>query len=563
MDFNNWSNSLSPGPGNQRLRRNSEVLPSNYVNKIQTKKTIYSDLSNGFPSRNDLTENKKYSNINNLSNRLAYDETLLSKSNFNLPMEENSDVESRKMIGNNSFYTNLSLKNRVSFDSVETDTTRPLSSQINSLRQNSTSDLSDAWYNDQYATSTILSNSLQSQKSNSDQIWKNIASRDSGYMNNSQNLQSMPDNLLGTRNSNPAFLDISHNLYNMHIVRRDKSCQNECMKQFRNGQAWDIASNNSQYSPRNSKHLSYSFPTQSDFNDCSNQKDSATIEDTQSTLRNPSHRTKYFVKHQKSNNYRSGYGEFKFQLTTKQAQCGNIFKKRRDISAFKVAPIGKQNSFNIKIYDEGPHGNDEIRTFVLSNLSIKRVTSLICVVCTKFLDIYDSVIDMGQDMSPKVQIHSVIHQVDEIVYPLLDGMIFLSPMQYYEKYDLKVNYGTKNLPSRDYNMVAVCINCMCTPNKVTCKFCGKSVIPKNLLCGTMYSYDVFNCYPCCKKRMCCNNCNKVLVNTNELNQMSFGDFSKSCKCPYCKTVGYHYIKNLHTICVISNTSKSKSQNQTG
>jgi len=65
----------------------------------------------------------------------------------------------------------------------------------------------------------------------------------------------------------------------------------------------------------------------------------------------------------------------------------------------------QQNPYHIKTEDDGPHGNDETRCFLLTNLSTQKVTSVACVVCQLVLYVYDK-------------------------YPLIDGTFFLSPQRY-------------------------------------------------------------------------------------------------------------------------------------
>lgn len=55
--------------------------------------------------------------------------------------------------------------------------------------------------------------------------------------------------------------------------------------------------------------------------------------------------------------------------------AGNIFHHRPDLQAFNKLPPQKRNPYHIKMEDEGPYGNDEIRCFVLSALSSKRVST--------------------------------------------------------------------------------------------------------------------------------------------------------------------------------------------
>lgn len=104
--------------------------------------------------------------------------------------------------------------------------------------------------------------------------------------------------------------------------------------------------------------------------------------------------------------------KFDFFTNTEQAAAGNIFKRRTDYSVFGQLPRHQQNPYHIKMEDEGPHGNDETRCFVLTNLSTHGVTSVNCVVCNSHLPVFDK-------------------------YPLIDGTFFLSPQRY--NMDLQVS----------------------------------------------------------------------------------------------------------------------------
>jgi hypothetical protein len=89
----------------------------------------------------------------------------------------------------------------------------------------------------------------------------------------------------------------------------------------------------------------------------------------------------------------------------KLAITGNIFQKRDDWSILGKLPINKQNSIHIRVNDEGPYGNDEIRCFVLGHLSSKSVTDITCVMCACNMIVYDR-------------------------FPIVDGILFVSPFNY-------------------------------------------------------------------------------------------------------------------------------------
>lgn len=61
--------------------------------------------------------------------------------------------------------------------------------------------------------------------------------------------------------------------------------------------------------------------------------------------------------------------------------------------------------FNSQIEDEGKHGNDETRMFVLSSLAAHKKTHVNCILCKETMLVFDR-------------------------YPLVDGTFFLSPIQH-------------------------------------------------------------------------------------------------------------------------------------
>lgn len=52
---------------------------------------------------------------------------------------------------------------------------------------------------------------------------------------------------------------------------------------------------------------------------------------------------------------------------------GSIFSRRQDYSSFNTLPRHKINSYHIKMEDDGNHGNDETRCFILSTLSANKM----------------------------------------------------------------------------------------------------------------------------------------------------------------------------------------------
>ncbi len=56
---------------------------------------------------------------------------------------------------------------------------------------------------------------------------------------------------------------------------------------------------------------------------------------------------------------------------------GSIFSRRADYSSFNTLPRHKINSYHIKMEDDGNHGNDETRCFILSTLSANKMNRLV------------------------------------------------------------------------------------------------------------------------------------------------------------------------------------------
>lgn len=61
--------------------------------------------------------------------------------------------------------------------------------------------------------------------------------------------------------------------------------------------------------------------------------------------------------------------------------------------------------FSLQIEDEGNHGNDETRLFILSSLAAQHKSRITCVLCEEPMLVFDR-------------------------YPLVDGTFFLSPRKH-------------------------------------------------------------------------------------------------------------------------------------
>ncbi|XP_049283942.1 headcase protein [Anopheles funestus] len=195
--------------------------------------------------------------------------------------------------------------------------------------------------------------------------------------------------------------------------------------------------------------------------------------------------------------------------------ANGIFSRRLDFSSFNVLPRQRINSYSIKIEDEGNHGNDETRLFILSSLAAQHKSRVACVLCEEPMLVFDR-------------------------YPLVDGTFFLSPKQHNKgcievKYENRVQYLT-----------SVCMACLegVEPNRVVrCRFCVNKWDGSSLVLGTMYSYDIFAAMPCCTERLKCNNCFKMMLSPNQ--RLNFySDYSHSVSCPYCSAQDNHFVKPL-------------------
>lgn len=215
---------------------------------------------------------------------------------------------------------------------------------------------------------------------------------------------------------------------------------------------------------------------------------------------------------------------------------GSIFVRRLSYKAFDQLPKHKINSYHIKMEDDGSHGNDEVRWFILSNLSASKVNKTTCIFCKQKLTIYDR-------------------------YPLIEGTFFLSPTKHdpsavalktpihgsataaaaaVANLNSNQSLRTNNQISHDNNnctnhinheslifssqkfhkdrlheiqhspiqyINSVCMSCLeGWSGLIVCKFCSKRWEGSHLILGSVYMFDIFASQPCCQARVTCNNC---------------------------------------------------------
>ncbi|XP_044757507.1 headcase protein isoform X2 [Coccinella septempunctata] len=208
--------------------------------------------------------------------------------------------------------------------------------------------------------------------------------------------------------------------------------------------------------------------------------------------------------------------------------ANGIFTRRLDFSSFNSLPKLKLNSYQIKTEDEGNHGNDDTRCFILSTLASHNRSKVQCVLCEEYLLVFDR-------------------------YPLVDGTFFLSPRQH-AKFCIEVK-----VEGRTQFLTCVCMGCLegVAGRQVFCRFCSTQWVGSTLVLGTMYSYDIFAAMPCCTERIKCNSCFKpVLHPAQRLNY--FSDYSHMVPCPHCRTLDTHFVKSL-PYCFVQRPQRSYSQ----
>ncbi|KAK9744195.1 Headcase protein [Popillia japonica] len=203
-----------------------------------------------------------------------------------------------------------------------------------------------------------------------------------------------------------------------------------------------------------------------------------------------------------------------FNFRSVAGGANGIFTRRLDFSSFNALPKNKLNSYQIKTEDEGNHGNDDTRCFILSTLASQGRSRVHCVLCEDQLLVFDR-------------------------YPLVDGTFFLSPRQHAKScIEVKVEGRTQFLS-------VVCMGCLegASGRAIRCRFCNQHWDGTSLVLGTMYSYDIFAAMPCCTERIKCNACYKpVLHPSQRLN--FFSDYSHMVPCPHCRTLDTHFVKPL-------------------
>lgn len=278
-----------------------------------------------------------------------------------------------------------------------------------------------------------------------------------------------------------------------------------------------------------------------------------------------SHRYNYNNKNNYNNNI--NYHQLSFR-DTQFVASGSIFARRTDYKAFSLLPKHKINSYHIKMEDDGSHGNDEVRWYILSNLSANKMTKACCIVCQTLLTIYDK-------------------------YPLLEGAFFQSPVQHH-RLSAKVKtinatntssqhhatpeskFLTTTTATSEKHINAVCMPCLeGWTFDILCKFCFQPWIGSHFILGTMYDFDIFAAQPCCQARLSCNGCSGLVQMTHKQpanascsqeadkicsqlppNQEYFSHYSKSYCCESCHCTDNHFVKPISSLYILRNKKRT-------
>jgi len=209
-----------------------------------------------------------------------------------------------------------------------------------------------------------------------------------------------------------------------------------------------------------------------------------------------------------------------------RSMSGTMFGRRPDYSTFNILPRTKINSYHIRMEDETSHGNDDIRTLILSTLSANGMNRVNCILCQSSMSIFEK-------------------------FPLIDGTFFVSPRQHGKSaVSLVTNLANSsvaaqfaNCPEKKY-LNAICMGCLegwnCT---LRCRGCSRRWDGSHLILGSMYAYDIFAAIPCCLTRLRCNNCSQLVVPSNKKLEF-FSEFSQSLSCSNCGIKDFHFVKPL-------------------
>jgi hypothetical protein len=191
---------------------------------------------------------------------------------------------------------------------------------------------------------------------------------------------------------------------------------------------------------------------------------------------------------------------------------GSIFGHREDLSSlYECLPAWKVNGIHVKLEDDCPQGNDDVRIFILRTLGAQNRRQVPCALCNRAITVYDR-------------------------YPLLDGTFFVSPIN-------QNNAGVSvRFESKPCFLLALCVHCMEAHTVYQCAICGSCEWAPwtRMIVGGLYTYDLLSCRACCQR--CCRHCGAALpLNTAE---HSYTAQCQSFMCSNCGVNDYHLLRDV-------------------
>jgi hypothetical protein len=222
----------------------------------------------------------------------------------------------------------------------------------------------------------------------------------------------------------------------------------------------------------------------------------------------------------------------------------------------------KQNAVHIRLEDEGPYGNDETRCFLLSHFSTLGIRSMSCILCKSVEFCYFCIIStQHSNCSFLIETRSNLSIYDR--FPLVDGTLFCTPLKYNQEnkdqielnpeYPDQVISVSASISNKVNYIYVVCLNCLFPSSnnahkQIACKSCNQSWKGGEFIqIGTMYKYDIFAAFPCCKSRSNCNRCGDQLISENNERLNYFSGFSEEFTCHSCKFTDFHYVRPVKSV----------------
>jgi len=230
----------------------------------------------------------------------------------------------------------------------------------------------------------------------------------------------------------------------------------------------------------------------------------------------------------KSENRSGNYQSNQLEVQNKQDSESNLYMEAMQHTPFPPRynfsdllhriPVNKMNPYNIMMEAGGQSfGVDDLRTHILSNLSQCHASSLNCCLCDRKMPIYHH-------------------------FPLVAGTLFLSSERNEKRGNTQGSRVQLQHNGKNTYMHGVCVDCLESNNReIKCSHCFQRWSGTPFQIGTLNSFDIFACAPCCGYRISCKSCKApVLKKFDELQH--FSQYSDMIFCKKCKTKDYHLVK---------------------